>query len=227
MVTGRRLLKDEAYDALRAAIVGGDLEPGATLSEAELAEQLGVSRAPVRAALARLADDGLVETKPQSFTRVTPVVDREVRDAVQVVRAMHELVVGLAVPRVTTAHLIAMIAANDAFTAAVRHGDVEAALAADDEFHDIPVRVAGNRPAAATIERFTPLIRRLERAKFTELPGRESVQLHAQLMSAFRRGDAELAVLTTTRIWSALEQQLDVVTTVARPTSDPSPKERR
>ncbi len=227
MVTGRRLLKDEAYDALRAAIVGGDLEPGATLSEAELAEQLGVSRAPVRAALARLADDGLVETKPQSFTRVTPVVDREVRDAVQVVRAMHELVVGLAVPRVTPADLKAMIAANDAFTAAVRHGDVDAALAADDEFHDIPVRVAGNRPAAATIERFTPLIRRLERAKFTELPGRESVQLHAQLMSAFRRGDAELAVLTTTRIWSALEQQLDVVTTVARPATDPSPKERR
>ncbi len=227
MVTGRRLRKDEAYDALRAAIVGGELEPGATLSESELAEWLGFSRAPVRAALARLVDDGLVETKPQSFTRVTPVVDREVRDAVQVVRAMHELVVGLAVPRVSPADLASMIAANDRFTDAVRAGDVEAALEADDEFHHIPVRVAANRPASATIERFTPLIRRLERAKFTELPGRESVQLHAQLMSAFRRGDVELAVLTTTRIWTALEQQLDVVPTVSPPTVHLSPKERR
>ncbi|MGE0818154.1 MAG: GntR family transcriptional regulator, partial [Candidatus Nanopelagicales bacterium] len=67
-VVTRRLLRDEAYDALRAAIVSGDLEPGAILSEGDLADWLGVSRAPVRAALARLVDDGLVETKPQSFT---------------------------------------------------------------------------------------------------------------------------------------------------------------
>ena len=209
-MTGRRLLKDTAYDVLRAAIVAGDLEPGATVSEGDLAARLGVSRAPVRAALARLADDGLVETKPQSFTRVTPVVDREVRDAVAVVRAMHELVVGLAVPRLRAGDLAAMAAANSAFTAAVSAGDVEGALIADDEFHDIPVRVAGNRPAAATIERFTPLIRRLERARFSEVPGRESVRLHTQLLRAFGDRDVELAVTTTTRIWGALEQQLDV-----------------
>jgi len=205
----RRLLKDQAYVVLRDLIVSGELAPGETLSEAELAERLGCSRAPIRSAIARLIDDRLVETRPQSFTRVTPVVDAEVRDAVQVVRAMHELVVGLAVPLLTDDDVAAMVTANDRFTRAVGAGDVEAALVWDDEFHDIPVRVAGNRAAAATIERFTPLIRRLERAKFTEVPGRESVQLHAQLMSALRRRDAESAVAITARIWSALEQQLD------------------
>lgn len=205
----RRLLKDQAYVVLRDLIVSGELAPGETLSEAELAERLGCSRAPIRSAIARLIDDRLVETRPQSFTRVTLVVDAEVRDAVQVVRAMHELVVGLAVPLLTDDDVAAMVTANDRFTRAVGAGDVEAALVWDDEFHDIPVRVAGNRAAAATIERFTPLIRRLERAKFTEVPGRESVQLHAQLMSALRRRDAESAVAITARIWSALEQQLD------------------
>lgn len=204
----RRLLKDEAYDAVRAAIVSGELEPGATLSEADLAAWLGVSRAPVRAALARLADDGLVETKPQSFTRVTPVVDREVRDAVAVVRAMHELVVRLATPLFSADDLAEMAEANTAFTAAVGADDVEAAIAADDAFHDVAVRVAGNRPAAATIERFTPLIRRLERAKFRELPGRDSVRLHRALLRAFREGDVEAAVATTTTIWSSLDRQL-------------------
>lgn len=207
-MTERRLLKDEAYDALRAAIVSGELEPGAILSEADLADWLGVSRAPVRAALARLVDDGLVETKPQSFTRVTPVVDREVRDAVAVVRTMHELVAALATPLLTASDLDAMAAANDAFTAAVGAGDVEAALVADDEFHDVPVRVAGNRPAAATIERFTPLIRRLERARFGEVPGRESVRQHRLLLRAFRAGDVDAAVRITTTIWSSLERQL-------------------
>jgi len=205
----RRLLKDEAYAVLRDLIVSGELAPGETLSEGDLAERLGCSRAPIRSAIARLTDDRLVETKPQSFTRVTPVVDAEVRDAVQVVRAMHELVVGLAVPLLTDDDVARMVAANDRFTASVGAGDVEAALVADDEFHDVPVLVAGNRAAAATIERFTPLIRRLERSKFTEVPGRESVQLHARLMSAFRRRDAEEAVAITSRIWTALEQQLD------------------
>jgi len=208
VVTDRRLLKDEAYDALRAAIVSGELEPGAVLSEGDLAAWLGVSKAPVRAALARLVDDGLVETKPQSWTRVTPVVDREVRDAVAVVRAMHELVVALATPRLGPEDLAEMAEANTAFTAAVGAGDVEAALVADDAFHDVPVRVAGNRPAAATIERFTPLIRRLERARFGDVPGRESVRQHHLLLRAFRDGDVESAVRITTTIWSSLERQL-------------------
>lgn len=217
----RRLLKDEAYVVLRDAIVSGELAPGETLSEADLAARLGFSRAPVRSALARLIDDGLVETKPQSFTRVTAVVDVEVRDAAQVVRSMHELVVRLAVPRLTDADVTAMVSANDRFTRAVGAGDVEEALLADDEFHDVPVRVAANQAAAATIERFTPLIRRLERAKFTEVPGRESVQLHAQLMAAFRARDIEHAVAITTRIWSALEQQLDAGA-ARTPSDDPS-----
>ena len=226
-MTDRRLLKDEAYDALRAAIVSGDLEPGTTLSDADLADRLGVSRAPVRAALARLVDDGLVETKPQSFTRVTPVVDREVRDAVQVVRAMHELVVGLAVPLVTPEDIADMAIVNTAFTDAIRAGDVEAALDADDAFHDIPVRVARNRPAAATIERFTPLIRRLERTRVGGLPGHESVRLHARLLRAFREGDVALAVSTTTQIWGALEQQLDVPASDVPPAPETARRPRR
>jgi DNA-binding GntR family transcriptional regulator len=204
----RRLKKDAAYDVLRDAIVLGELAPGQTLREDDLARRWDLGRAPIRSALARLADDGLVETKPQSWTRVTDVIDREVRDAVQVVRAMHELVVGLAVPQLVADDLAEMARHERAFAAAVRSGDVDAALAADDALHDVPVRVSRNKAAAATIERFTPLIRRLERARFAEVPGRESVRLHAQLLRACRSRDAAAAVEITSSIWSALEQQL-------------------
>jgi len=70
----RTLLRDTAYEAIRDAIVRGDLPPGAAMSNVAVADQLGLSRAPVRDALARLADEGLVETKPQSYTRVTALV---------------------------------------------------------------------------------------------------------------------------------------------------------
>ena len=227
----RRLKKDAAYDVLREAIVLGDLAPGETLREDGLAERWGLGRAPIRSALARLVDDGLVETKPQSWTRVTPVIDREVRDAVQVVRSMHELAVALAVPRMSDGELAEMAGHERAFAAAVRSGDVDAALAADDALHDVPVRAAGNKAAAATIERFTPLIRRLERARFTEVPGRESVRLHARLLRACQARDVDVAVEVTRTIWTALEQQLDAAGAVSAPPAPPAapsqPQRRR
>jgi len=60
------LLRDMAYEAIRDAIVREDIAPGSSVRNAEFAERLGLSRAPVREALARLADEGLVETKPRA-----------------------------------------------------------------------------------------------------------------------------------------------------------------
>jgi len=201
----RRLLREAAYEAIRDAIVRGDLAPGTSVSNADLAERLGLSRAPVRDALARLADEGLVETKPQSYTRVTALVPRDVRDAAAVVRVMHELAASTAVPVLTPEHVTAMRDANRRFEAATRAGDIDAAMRADDELHDVLVRVCANRAVAATIERYTPLIRRLERRQFSRASARRSVELHGQLIDACAVGDAEQATRVTARIWRALE----------------------
>ena len=203
------MLRDDAYRMLRDAIVAGELAPGSVIRDGELAEGVGLSRTPVREALARLADEGLVETKPHSWTRVTPLVLREVRDALVVVRAMHELAVRLAVPRMTERDHALMRAANKRFASALDKGDVEAALEADDALHGVPIDVLGNRVIAATIERQLPLIRRLERLRFGSLLGRRSIGWHEQLIDACEEGDVESAVAITTRIWSALLANLE------------------
>jgi DNA-binding GntR family transcriptional regulator len=205
----RSLLRDRAYRILRDAIVTGELEPGAVIRDVELAERVGLSRTPVREALARLADDGLVETKPHSWTRVTPLVLREVRDALIVVRAMHELAVRLAVPLMTERHHDLMRAANERFAAALEAGEIEAAVEADDALHGVPVKVLGNRVLAATIERQLPLIRRLEKLRFGSLLGRRSIGFHDQLIDACEDLDVETAVAITTRIWNTLLETFD------------------
>ena len=205
----RSLMRDRAYRMLRDAIVSGELAPGDAIRDTELAERVGLSRTPVREALARLADDGLVETKPHSWTRVTPLVLREVRDAVVVVRAMHELAVRLAVPLMTERHHDQMRAANKRFAAALDAGDVQAAVDADDALHDVPVAVLGNRVLAATIERQLPVIRRLERLRFGSLMGRRSIVWHDQFIDACDDGDVETAVAITTRIWSSLFEMFE------------------
>jgi len=194
---------------VRDAIVTGELAPGAVIRDAELAERVGLSRTPVREALARLADDGLVETKPHSWTRVRPLVLREIRDALVVVRAMHELAVRLSVPLMTERHHDLMRSANKRFAAALEAGEVEAAVDADDALHDVPVAVLGNRVLAATIERQLPTIRRLERLRFGSLLGRRSIVWHDQFIDACEDSDVETAVAITTRIWTSLFEMFE------------------
>ncbi|MFG3020217.1 GntR family transcriptional regulator [Streptomyces sp. NPDC048254] len=208
----RTLLRDRAYAAIRDAIVAGEIEPGAVVRDAEFAERLGLSRAPVREAFARLVDEGLLESKPQSYTRVTPVVAADVRDAAAVVGAMHELATRAAVPRLRDTDLDVMRAANDRFAAAVGAGDVDEALRADDELHDVLIRVAGNRAAAATVARYTPLIRRLERRRFGEGGSCRSAGLHERLIEACAAGDPEAALRVTADIWHTLADRVDDTT---------------
>jgi DNA-binding GntR family transcriptional regulator len=203
-------LRDEAYERIRRAIIEGDLAPGENLRDADLAAELGLSRAPVRQALTRLVADGLVESKPQSYTRVAPVVSDDVRDALQLVRTLHEFAVRAALPRLTAAHITAMRDANARFAAAIEAGDVQAAIKADDELHDVPVEVCGNRAVAATLDKYNPLLRRLERARFSTLPAHRSIRRHDQLIDAIEADDADEATRVTSTIWAELAPLLDV-----------------
>ncbi|GGU19614.1 GntR family transcriptional regulator [Streptomyces coeruleorubidus] len=205
----RTLLRDRAYEAIRDAIVAGEIEPGAVVRDAELAERLGLSRAPVREAFSRLVDEGLLESKPQSYTRVTLLVASDVKDAAAVVGAMHELVTRVAVPRLGAADIEAMRTANRRFAAAVGTGDVDGALRADDALHEVLVRVSGNCAAAATVARYTPLIRRLERQRFGEGGSCRSAGLHERLIEACAAGDTAEAVRVTAEIWRGLEELAD------------------
>ena len=207
----RVLLRDQALTLLREAIVNGNLAPGEVVKDAELAERLGLSVAPVRAALARLVDEGLVEAKPQSHTRITPLVPQQVRDAAVVVRSMQQVAAREAVPRLTDDDVAAMREANDRFAAALAAEDVDAAVAADDDLHGVLLARCGNAAVLATVDRFTPAIRRLERRRFGDADSGRSVELHHRLIDACERSDVDAAVATTTEIWTALLSELEEI----------------
>ena len=205
----RVLLRDTAYAAIRRAITDGTLEPGERLRDPELCAWLGLSRTPVREALARLEDDGLVETLPQRFTRVTPLDRRDARDAFPVAAAVHALATELAVPALTGADHDALRAANADLAAALRASDVDAAIRADDAFHDVFVAATANAEIRRTLERLTPRLRRLERARFGSLPGRRSVNQHDRIAAAAARGDVVAAATAVRENWLTLGALID------------------
>ena len=200
----RRLLRDDVYGRLRDAIVDGSLAPGEQLRDGELAAWLGVSRTPVREALLRLAEAGLVVAQPGRSTTVSSLDLRDVRDARDVVAAMHELAVREAVGSLTPADLEAMHEANRRFRAAIERGDVEAAVRADDELHGIPVAVASNRALAAVLDQFTPVLRRAERLRFSSLGGRASLAHHDELIRLCGAGDVDQAAAVAFDTWHSL-----------------------
>ncbi|MEU4387538.1 GntR family transcriptional regulator [Promicromonospora sp. NPDC023805] len=203
-VIDRRLLRDDVYHRLREAIVDGTLAPGEQLRDGDLAAWLGVSRTPVREALLRLAEAGLVAAQPGRSTTVSSLSERTVREARDVVAAMHQLAVRESVPHLTEAHLDTMRKANTRFRAAIKKGDIEAALVADDALHDVPVSVASNRALATVLEQFTPVLRRAERLAFSSVAGSASADRHDELIEACAAGDADRAAGVAAGVWSAL-----------------------
>jgi DNA-binding GntR family transcriptional regulator len=205
----RSLLRQDVYLRLRDAIVDGTLSPGEQLRDHELATWLGVSRTPVREALLRLGQSGLVLSRPGRSTTVARLSAAAARDALDVVAAMHAVAVRGAVPRLTDSDVARMRRANEDFAEALRHADAETALAADDVLHAVPVRVCGNAAVAEVLEQFTPLLRRVERLRFETLGGRASVRAHTNLIQACARGHAEEAAEISTRIWFSLTPMID------------------
>ena len=182
-----------AYEALLHAIVNGRLAPGERIRDKELAAQLGVSRVPVREALKRLEDEGLVETVPNLATRVTPVRAEQAAQAFPVIAALQALGARLGVPALTATDDRRMEALDRRRAAALGRGDVIAAIQLDDAFHAVLLDASRNDELKRSLARLMPQIRRLDVLHFSDLAERESAAEHAAILHACRQRDAHEA----------------------------------
>lgn len=138
------------YGALRSAIVSTELEPGRQISENELAELLGVSRTPVREAVARLRDDQLVEVVPQLGTFVSRISVEGVDDAQFLREALECSAVRLAAERADAADVSELNAVIARQEQALEADDASGFFVLDDELHATLCELSG-RPIAWTI----------------------------------------------------------------------------
>ncbi|MGV8852647.1 MAG: GntR family transcriptional regulator [Rhodoglobus sp.] len=200
----RSLLRDDVYTSIRDAIVDGTFAPGERLRDTELEKWLGVSRTPIREALLRLERGGLVITHPGKATLVAPYDPASTHGVQQVTAALHELAARLALPSVTSEQLAAMDEANARFAAALDAEDVDGALDADDDFHDVFISASGNETIAQVLGQLTPVLRRVERMRFSSHSGRESVPQHHSIVQHARAGEIGEALIAVRENWLSL-----------------------
>lgn len=201
----RSLLRDDVYRSIRDAIVRGQLAPGEQLRDQELGAWLQVSRTPVREALQRLAQAGLVVAEPGRMTRVAPEDPELILAARQIAAELHGLAIDLAFPTLDEAALTEMEQANGRLSAALAAGDAEAAIAADDDFHEVALTRSGNPLIPDHLEVVTATLRRAEFLHFESVKGSASPEQHTEIIAAIRAGEHAHAVALTKANWSTIE----------------------
>jgi GntR family transcriptional regulator, rspAB operon transcriptional repressor len=184
--------RDQVYAALREAIVSAELEPGRQLSENELADLLGVSRTPVREALARLRDERLVAIVPQLGTFVTLISRQAVADAAFVREALECSAIRLAVPNADDATLEELAANLAAQDRARDTGDADSFDTLDDELHRTLCELSGHDVAWWLSRRANGQLDRVRRLSLPE-PGYvgEMVAEHREIVAAVADGDVD------------------------------------
>jgi DNA-binding GntR family transcriptional regulator len=190
---GRRNLREEITETLRAAVISGELRPGVVYSAPSLAAQFGVSATPVREAMLDLAGEGLVDSVRNKGFRVTELSGKDLDDLSEL-RALIEVPT---VRRVTEAGVAPEVLAGlrplaATIEEAAAEGDLITHVAADMEFHLRLLALAGNEHLVETVRslrarsRIYGLRRLADRGELVA-----SAHEHAELLDLVAARDAE------------------------------------
>jgi DNA-binding GntR family transcriptional regulator len=189
----RSNLREQIKDVILRRILDGDYEPGARLVETRIAQELGVSQAPVREALRDLEQLGCIVHEPFRGCSVRAFSAQELIEAFPVRAALEALAARLAAERITEGELLQLADLLETMRAAAARGDAHGQSQANASFHATIVRAARN----ATLERQWSFLEPFSRTYISvSQPGldlRTLSERHVPILEALRARDADAA----------------------------------
>ncbi len=190
----RRSLVEEAAELLRQEILSGRFRQGEHLVETKIAEQLRVSRGPVREAFKLLRAEGLVEEEPRRGTFVVSLSARDATEIYELRAAIEGRAAHLLAASGDAARIGELSQLNAAIERAELANDADAVYACDLAFHDALCRLSGNARLHDVFVRYVPALRALLRLdKRVHGPLENAKGVHRPLIRAIEAGDADLA----------------------------------
>ena len=191
----RKSLVDKAYKIIRQRILDNVYPAGYRALEQDFADQLGLSRTPVREALLKLQAEGLVEVIPRHGARVLPVSPDDMREIYEMLTALEPMAAELvARKKLGPEDLQPLIEASRGMTAALKADNLDAWAESDERYHRYLIALAGNRLLSDTLQ---GLWDRAHRARMVTLRLRpkpvNSTKEHYAIVEAIRAGDSKKA----------------------------------
>ena len=191
----RTTMMTMALQQIRDAIVAGKFKPGYHLVETELADQMNISRLPIREAIRHLQQEGLVVIIPYKGAFVSSVDSVDLAEIYTVRSSLEELAVRLLAPRITPTQKQVLLSVLDELTGALEKNLLEKAIDADLEFHRTLCRFSDNR---RLLDFWQTLLRQLR--PFINLEKRlyqnamDQIDEHMAIYKAVSSGDPDAAV---------------------------------
>lgn len=187
-------LRDVVFNTLRQAILKGELKPGERLMEIALADKLGVSRTPIREALRKLEQEGLVVMIPRRGAQVADITEKDLNDVLEVRIALENLSVEKACKRMTEEQIKKLGLAAREFERTTAENNLVKLAEADVAFHEIIYQAADNQTLNQVQSNLREQIYRyrVEYLKDEEMRN-QLVREHEQLYLAMKERNVEKA----------------------------------
>jgi DNA-binding GntR family transcriptional regulator len=190
---GHKPLVPQLFNALRTAIITLQLTPGQSISEKEVATQIGVSRQPVREAFIKLADAQLLDIQPQRGTFVVKISIRAVMDARFIREALEAAVVKELIGQVDARFFNQIDYIMEQQHAAADIEDWGGFLQWDDRFHRAFTEASGRECVWRIIEREKAQMDRVRYLRCSHSPISNLIDQHLLILDAIKKGDAAAA----------------------------------
>lgn len=196
---GYKPLRDIVFETLREAIINQTLKPGERLMEIQLAEEMGVSRTPVREAIRKLELEGLVVMVPHKGAYVAGISMKDIHEVYELRSALEALAASLAAVRITDEELEEMERQMVREAKETEENNLQGIVSIDTTFHDLLYQAAHNQRLVQFINILQEQLQRFRAATLSR-PGRSKYALeeHKKIVEALANKDAKLAAKLAT-----------------------------
>ena len=183
-------LRDVVFESLRTAILEGKLKSGQRLMEVQLAEQLGVSRTPIREAIRKLELEGLVIMLPRKGAYVADMSFKDLIDVLEIRASLEGLAASLASGRRRDEDIEGLEKLAREFEESVKSGDIEEVLKKDVEFHEYIFSLANNKKLYQIINSLWEQVHRFRVTYVSDYEASLSlVEEHNKILEAIKGAD--------------------------------------
>lgn len=193
-IQNHRPLREIVYEELKMQILTGEIKPGTRMMEVELAEDMGVSRTPIREAIRKLEKEGLVIIEPRRGAYASEASIEDMVSILEVREELEGLAASLAAQRMTENYKNRLIEAAEGFKQALVEGDTEKLIQEDTLFHHIIVDATENKVLVNMVEQLQERVLRFRYLYYSDFKRAEMMPAeHQEIIEGILSGDSKVA----------------------------------
>lgn len=189
-IQSHRPLREIVYEELRNLILTGKIKPGTRMMEIELAEEMGVSRTPIREAIRKLEKEGLVVIEPRKGAYASEVSIRDMEDILEVRANLEGLAAYLAAERITESEKKILKDISEKFRMAVDEGNMAEMITTDTKLHHLIVEASRNNYLIHMVEQLQELVLRFRYIYYKDFKrAEEMLPEHQRILDEILNGN--------------------------------------